>query len=359
MEQEFVKCYVENGAGWIILNRPRALNALSFAMVDQIGKQLEEWKKDERVALVCLAGAGEKGLCAGGDIRTLYDHRNSNIEEVALSFFLTEYRMNIAVHQFPKPIVAYMNGIVMGGGVGISAGAKYRIVTEKTKWAMPEMNIGFFPDVGASYFMNQMPGYIGRYLALSSLTIGPADVLALGAADYYMDSRMWDDFCQAIRNRSWSMDTADKIISELLDEFAVTAIPGDSLALNREKIDRHFSLESMEEIMQSLDSAALEGDEWAAQTADLLRSKSPTSLKVTLEQMKRGSGKPLVECFEMELALSMNLVKSHDFAEGVRAVLVDKDRNPQWSPSALEQVREEDVSACFHYSWGEADRSLD
>lgn len=356
--EQLVQSYVENGVGWIILNRPRALNALSFEMVDQIGKQLEQWKTDQGVSLIGIEGAGEKGLCAGGDIRALYDQRNSNLEEAAFSFFSTEYRMNIAVHQYPKPILAYMNGIVMGGGVGISAGAKYRIVTEKTKWAMPEMNIGFFPDVGASYFMNSMPGYLGRYLALSSLTVGPADVLYLGAADYYMDSQRWGDFRQAVREQNWELDTADKRLGQLLDQYTVSTIPDAKLEAKREKIDRHFSRESMEEIMQSLDSAAVEGDEWAAQTADLLREKSPTSLKVTLEQMKRGSGKPLSDCFAMELALSMNLVKSHDFAEGVRAVLVDKDRNPKWSPASLEEVREEDVSACFQYSRAEGFESF-
>jgi enoyl-CoA hydratase/carnithine racemase len=339
--------YVDRGVGWLKLNRPQALNALSAEMVERMYETLDAWRTDPRVTFVCISGEGTKGLCAGGDMRFFYDHRNSNVEEHARRFFTTEYRMDLMIHQYPKPILTYMDGIVMGGGVGLSIGASERIVTEKTKWAMPEMSIGFFPDVGASYFLNQMPGHVGRYLALTGETIQTADVLYVGAANRYMESTRWEEFINEIQKNNWKLDKARKQISDLLDTFCSPIFDKSPLSVLQSKIDKHFAYETVEEIVASLGIAAESGDEWAAKTRSTIQSKSPTSLKVTLRQLQKGKNQSFISCFDMELALSMNFMQNHDFYEGVRAVLVEKNRNPHWRPNSLVQVREEDVEMLF------------
>ncbi|MBD1382703.1 enoyl-CoA hydratase/isomerase family protein [Metabacillus arenae] len=355
--QESVVTEAQNGVGWIKLNRPRALNSLNVEMVTAVYKQLKEWKQDDRIALVCIYGEGEKGLCAGGDMRTLYDLKENGVEAYAEQFFSTEYPMDYEIHHYPKPVVVYMNGIVMGGGVGLSVGASHRIVTETTKWAMPEMNIGFFPDVGASYFLNQMPGNIGRYLALTADVLKASDVLYAGAADYYLESENWPKLRQAMMAKRWSPDSAKQEIDQLLKQLSSSA-PSSSLSSEQEKIDQHFQFEIMEDIVSSLRTAAENGGGWAEKTVNTLLSKSPTSLKVTLRQIQEGKEKQLYECFKMEMNVAMNFMKCHDFYEGVRSVLVDKDRNPKWNPAVLEGVSEEQIASFFHYSWNNEQNPL-
>lgn len=344
-----VLCYVERGVGWLTLNRPKALNALNAEMVERMYDTLDAWRTDPRVAFVCISGAGTKGLCAGGDMRFFYDHRNSNVEEHARRFFTTEYRMDLMIHDYPKPIMVYMDGIVMGGGVGLSAGASERIVTEKTKWAMPEMNIGFFPDVGASYFLNQMPGHLGRYLALTGETIQAADVLYIGAADRYMESNRWGELIKEIQEREWNVDTAREQLSRLLDSVCSNPTGDSLLSLLNEKIDLHFNYETVEDMIESLHEAARAGDDWTTKTRDIMLSKPPSSLKVTLRQLQKGKNQSLPLCFDMELALSMNFMQCNNFYEGVRAVLVDKDRNPKWNPSELADLTEQEVDRFFQH----------
>ncbi|WP_078409895.1 enoyl-CoA hydratase/isomerase family protein [Priestia abyssalis] len=341
--------YVDRGAGWLKLNRPQALNALNAEMVEKMYETLDAWRTDPSVAFVCISGEGTKGLCAGGDMRFFYDHRNSNVEECARRFFTTEYQVDLMIHEYPKPIVVYMDGIVMGGGVGLSVGASERIVTERTKWAMPEMSIGFFPDVGASYFLNQMPGHVGRYLALTGETILTADVLYVGAANRYMESNRWEEFIQEIQKTNWNLDKASKQMGDILDAFCSTLEDESPISLLQSKIDKHFAYETVEEIVASLGKAAESGDDWAAKTRSTIQSKSPTSLKVTLRQLQKGKNQSLLSCFNMELALSMNFMKNYSFYEGVRAVLVDKDRKPNWKPNSLADVREEEVERFFYY----------
>lgn len=357
-QQQEVLCSVQNGVGRIVLNRPKALNALSVAMVDEIGKQLSAWENDAQVVLVTVEGAGEKGLCAGGDMRSFYDKKDDNVEEHAVNFFGTEYRMNLQMYRYPKPIVAYMNGIVMGGGVGISIFAAERIVTERSKLSMPEMNIGFFPDVGGSYFMNRMPGHMGRYLALTAHLFNGADAIYLGAADHYIDSTSWDAIKADIDAHDWTqkVDAAGELRA-LLQKYAA-AVPASSLSTVQEKVDAHFAHESVVEILASLDRAAQEGDEWARETAATLRTKSPISMAVALEQLIRGKQMSAADCFRMEMDMSMHFMHSHDFYEGVRSVLVDKDRNPKWNPATAEDVKREEVAAFFVSPWVKEDHPL-
>ncbi|WP_052947714.1 enoyl-CoA hydratase/isomerase family protein [Aneurinibacillus tyrosinisolvens] len=354
-----VQFNVKNGAGRILLNRPKALNALSAGMVAEIGEQLARWENDDSVALVYVEGAGEKGLCAGGDMRSFYDKKDDNVEAHALDFFATEYKMNVALHRYPKPILAYMNGIVMGGGIGISIFASERIVTERSKLSMPEMNIGFFPDVGGSYFLNQMPGYTGRYLALTAYLFNGADALYFGAADHYIESAKWDELRMDIEQHNWiaENDVAGEL-KKRIQTYAADAIPESSLSKNQEKIDAHFRYDSVAEIITSLEKAAHEGDSWADETARVIRSKSPVSMAVALEQVIRGKDKPIADCFRMEMNMSMNFMHSHDFYEGVRSVLVDKDRNPQWQPASIEEVTRESVEAFFKSPWQDENHPL-
>lgn len=349
---------VDKGVGWIKLNRPQAHNALSFEMIEKLYEILLQWRNDEQVALICLEGEGDKAFCSGGDVRALYDLRDGNVAEYAFKFFATEYRMNMTMHRYPKPILVYMNGYVMGGGVGIAVGDSHRIVTEKTRWAMPEMDIGLYPDVGGSYFLSRMPGYTGRYLALTSRMIRAEDVLHIGAADYYVDSSSWIKLKKAVEKHSWSVAAAKEQLDQLLNQFQQAPPQPSMIARLEEKINHHFRFNTMEAVVTSLEAAAKAGDQWAGDTVKILREKSPTSLKVTLQQLINGKERGLVECFEMELNMSMNFMKGHDFFEGVRSVLVDKDRSPKWKPDVLEKVTKEEIDSYFHYEWTEGKNPL-
>lgn len=345
--RESVVAELQNGIGWIKLNRPRALNSLNVDMVDTMNEQLKKWKLDDTVSLVCIYGEGEKGLCAGGDMRTLYDLKDKGIEAYANQFFSIEYELDYEIHHYPKPVVVFMDGIVMGGGVGLSIGASHRIVTESSKWAMPEMNIGFFPDVGASYFLNQMPGFVGKYLALTANILQASDVLYIEAADYFIESKDWPKLKEEMMGKRWMTDSVEMELEQLLESFQRPVTLSSSMSSVQDKIDHHFRFETVEEIISSLQESANQGDEWAGSTMRTLLSKSPTSLKVTLRQIQKGKGQSLRSCFDMERNLALNFMKCHDFYEGVRSVLVDKDRNPKWSPSKLDEVTERQVALFF------------
>lgn len=358
MAEESVLFQVQQGVGWITLNRPKVLNSLNTEMVESIYYKLEEWKHDEQIALVCIIGAGEKGLCAGGDIRELYDHRSEGIEKHAERFFATEYQMDYDVWTFPKPVLAYMNGVVMGGGVGITMGASHRIVTEKTKWAMPEMNIGFFPDVGSSYFLNRLPDAVGKYLALTSSVISAGDLMELGFADYYVKQDDWPQIMQEVSEQKWTKENVQEDLDKLLSTYAQTQYESSLLKKKKEKIDTHFSFNTVEEMVDSLEKASMDKEDWENKTKELLLTKSPTSLKVTLKQQQKGAELSYPECLKMELDMAMNFMQYDDFYEGVRAVLVDKDQSPKWNPASLKEVSDENIAAFFQYDWKKGDHPL-
>ena len=345
--RESVVTEVQNGIGWIKLNRPRALNSLNVDMVDTMNELLKQWKSDDRVSLICIYGEGEKGFCAGGDMRTLYDLKEKGNEAYAKQFFSLEYGLDNAIHHYPKPVVVLMDGVVMGGGVGLSIGASHRIVTESSKWAMPEMNIGFFPDVGASYFLNQMPGLVGTYIALTASVFQASDALYVGAADYFMESKDWPRLKESMMEKRWTPNAVETELDQLLESFRSPVSLPSSISSIQDKIDHHFRFETIEEIISSLQVSANQGDEWAGITMRTLLSKSPTSLKVTLRQIQKGKGLSLQACFDMEQNLALNFMKCHDFYEGVRSVLVDKDRSPKWSPTTLDEVTEQQVESFF------------
>jgi len=335
-----------NGVATITLNRPKAINSISQKMIEVLHQQLQDWVDDTNVKIIILKGNGPKGFCAGGDIKTLYTAKNNKERfNQAMDFFELEYKTDYLIHQYPKPIVAILDGIVMGGGVGLSYGASHRIVTERTKWAMPEMNIGFFPDVGAAYFLNQAPGKTGYYLALTASTISGTDAIYIKAADYYMESKNIEAFINYVKQSNWHQIENVKHALQLSIQEYKKPISKNKLQNQQEQIDRHFSLSTMEEIIQSLES---DTSDFASQTMKTILAKSPISLKVTLEQLKRGKGKSIQDCLDTDRKIAKNFMTSNDFYEGVRSVVIDKDHQPHYVYKNLSDVNDRLVESYFY-----------
>ena len=322
----------EGAAGVIRLNRPKAINALTLEMTREIVAALDSFEADPGVSLILLEGAGERGLCAGGDIRGLYESAKAN-GDLGPVFWREEYILNARIPEFPKPYVAYMDGLVMGGGVGLSAHGAHRVVNEKTKMAMPEVGLGFFPDVGGTWLLARMPGEIGTYFALTGQTMNGADAIYAGAADVLIASSDWPALRDALANAP--LRAKDKDVRAILDHFATTSIQAP-VAKHREQIDLAFAHDTMEAIVMALKS---DGSEFALATLKALSEKSPTALKVTLELLRRArTSKSLKECLVREYNSALAVFHSAEFIEGVRAAIIDKDRNPKWSPERIEDV---------------------
>jgi enoyl-CoA hydratase len=321
-------------AGIITLNRPKALNALTQDMCLRIKAQLEDWAKDTNIKTVVIRGQGERAFCAGGDIRALYESGKAGTP-YALDFYRDEYRLDAAIKHFPKPYVALVHGIVMGGGVGVSVHGSYRIAAESAVFAMPETGIGLFPDVGGSYFLPRCPGQVGMYLALTGARLKTTDCLYAGVATHFVPQAKWDTLLERLANGT----APDQALDGLSDN-----VPDTFLETHRHSIDSIFTLESVEAILAALDA---EGTDWAGETAATLRSKSPTSLKVTFRQIREGARLEFDDCMRMEYRMVNRIVAGHDFYEGVRAAIIDKDGAPQWQPADLAGVGESAVDAYF------------
>ncbi|ATO49638.1 enoyl-CoA hydratase/isomerase family protein [Brevibacillus laterosporus] len=336
----------KNGVGTILLNRPKALNSLSLDMLLPMLAKLKEWESDDTINLIVLKGAGSKGFCAGGDIKALYQARNNELSlQKAQRFFEVEYQLDQYMYRYSKPILACLDGIVMGGGVGLTYGCSHRIVTTQTKWSMPEMNIGFFPDVGAAYFLNQAPGKIGRYLALTAAVIRPEDVLYINGADACIPSEALHDFLHQVEETNWQHQNVAQALEKQIQAYSQPSVLKSELALWQEEIDRHFAFSSIEEIIDSLGQTP---NKFTVKTKEILLSKSPFSLKVTLQQQIKGEHATLEECFRNDLILAKNFMKHSDFYEGVRSVLIDKDNSPSYQYKHLSDVNEEMVQKFFH-----------
>ena len=320
--------------GQIVLNRPKALNALTHSMCIAMKAQLADWAADEAVRAVVVSGAGERAFCAGGDIRALYESGKAGTP-YALSFYRDEYILNAAIRHFPKPYIALIHGIVMGGGVGVSVHGNHRIADESTVFAMPETGIGLFPDVGGSHFLPRCPGEIGMYLALTGARLKTADALYAGVATHFVPKASWDALIAGLADG----DAPDAVLGRL-----AKAVPDAPLAGNRQSIDRLFAGNSVEAILDALDA---DGSTWARETAQTIRTKSPTSLKITFRQLREGRRKEFDDCMRMEYRMVNRIIAGHDFYEGVRATIIDKDGSPKWSPVALEDVAAPAVDAYF------------
>lgn len=321
------------GLAHMTLNRPRAINALSEKMIEQIASTLDVWETDDAVSAVLIDGAGDRGLCAGGDIRAIYDDVRAG-GTGSIEFWRAEYRMNVRIAEFAKPYIALMDGITMGGGVGVSAHGSVRIVTERSKVGMPEVGIGFAPDVGGTYLLARTPGELGTHFALTSTPMGPGDALACGLADFFLPS---DTLPTLIDKIGSAPEHAAGIVAEM-----ATDAPAPEHAGDRDWIDACYSADSVEEILSRLDA---HDHPDAATAAAAVRTKSPTSLKVTLAELRLARGRSLRAAIEQEYRVSTALTERPDLVEGIRAQVVDKDRNPRWSPADLPGVTADAVAA--------------
>ena len=337
----------ENGsARSLILNRPKSINAIDHEMVGSMAEHLAAWVADDAVEAVVLSGAGERGLCAGGDIVAI--HRDASAlsgnpestdrdaeQSPSARFWFDEYRLNALISGYPKPYVAIMDGIVMGGGVGVAAHGNVRVVTEKTKMGMPEVGIGFIPDVGGTYLLSRAPGSLGLHAALTGAPFSGADAIALGFADHFVPQARLRDFAEAVVT-----DGHEDALKSYAEEP-----PASELLAQRDWIDDCYSGDSVAAILDDLRAHAASA---AHDAAELIATRSPIALAVTLTAVRRAEHlHTLEEVLQQEFRVSVASAKSHDFVEGIRAQLVDKDRNPQWSPATLEAVDDAAIDAYF------------
>lgn len=322
----------EGSAGIIRLNRPKALNAMTLEMSLGIDAALDRFERDPAIAVVLLEGAGERGLCAGGDIRGLYESSRAG-GDLGKIFWRQEYIMNARIATFPKPYVAFMDGLVMGGGVGLSAHARHRVVTEKTKLAMPEVGLGFFPDVGGTWLLPRSPGEIGTYFGLTGQTMNGPDAIYSRFADAVVPSSKLSALREVLTKIR--PGTASGEVQTLIDGYATGEAAGPVAAM-RAKIDDWFGHDRMEDIFAALQR---DGSELAQSTIKTLNEKSPRGMVVSLKLLRLGRRSSSLEaCLVREYRAALEVFRSDDFREGVRAAVIDKDRNPHWSPPRVEDV---------------------
>jgi enoyl-CoA hydratase len=326
----------------VTLNRPKALNALSQGMCQALFDGFQSWQDDSGTQVVVIKGEGERAFCAGGDIRAIYDLLDAAGAEAAVGFYALEYPMNARLHRFAKPYVALLDGITMGGGVGVSVHGSHRVATERTLFAMPETGIGFFPDVGATYVLPRLGGGLGLYLGLTGARLKAADCLEAGLATHYVPGGRLPALEQALAEADLSGD-AHAAVDAVLGQFA--GDPGPSfLAELRPCIDACFDQPSLAAV---LDALAREETGWGRAELDQLGSKSPTSLAVTFRQLRAGDTLDFEAAMRLEYRLVHRFVAGHDFREGVRALLVDKDNTPEWRPARLQDIAVADLDAYF------------
>jgi enoyl-CoA hydratase len=328
-------------AGLVTLNRPQALNAVTHAMVLALRAQLTAWGDDPAITRVVVTASGERAFSAGGDIRALYDLGKAGRHDEALQFWRDEYQLNAAIKNFRKPYVALIDGIVMGGGVGVSVHGSHRVAGDRYNFAMPEVGIGFFPDVGATWFLPRIPGELGTYCALTGERFGIADALSAGIATHRIPSSRFGALIDGL--------TGTVSVDALLSAFSEAPEEGPIMA-RRSAIDRLFAGDRVEDILAALDSEASSKSadaEWAGKTAAAMRTKSPLSLKLALAQVRRGKDWDFAACMRAEFRIVSRIIHGHDFYEGVRAVIVDKDNNPRWRPGTLAEASDAEIERHF------------
>ena len=342
----------KGGVGTVLLNRPHALNAFTLGMYRKFEPQLRAWADDPEIHAVVVEGAGDRAFCAGGDVRAVYESGKGISGDPSFTsvFFAEEYRILPLIHRYPKPYIAIIDGITMGGGAGVSVNGAYRIATERTMFAMPETGIGLFPDVGATRFLNLCPGHIGRYLGLTGARLGAADALYSGLATHFVPHERVPDLVLALAATRWKRGHESVQIESLLSRF--TADPGPSpLAMRQPVIDRCFAGDTVEAILDALQAETGDPETdtsyWASETRATLMTKSPTSLRITLRQLVLGQGFDLEDALKLEYRMTQHVMAAHDFYEGIRAVLVDKDQKPRWRPANLAEIDEAATDAYF------------
>lgn len=331
----------EGQLGLITLNRPSALNALTFHMILALQEQLQSWKDDKAIQAVVLRAAPGNAFCAGGDIRMLYSAGKTHKSQ-AMEFFWHEYRLNHFIHHFGKPYISLMDGMTMGGGVGVGMHGSHPVASERFVFAMPETGIGFFPDIGASHLLSNCPGYLGIYLGLTGNRLGPQDAMRAGLVKQTVSSENMPLFLKALLKEDLSHEAHTKV-DKCLQAFAWSS-PMTEESQHHALIDDCFVHEEVEMIQESLESTK---DDWAMKVLKTLSQKSPLSLKITLAQLKKAEGMTLADCLKMDYDLVGHFIDGTDFYEGVRALLIDKDKNPHWDPAELNQVSKSMVADYF------------
>lgn len=362
MTQESPVLVERQGAlGKLTLNLPKALNALNLDMIDRMAAQLDAWETDDTMACIWIEGAGDKALCAGGDVVALHRESGTYGEQGAgqfvQDFFTREYRLDYRIHTYPKPIVVWGSGIVMGGGIGIMSGASHRIVTETTRMAMPEITIGLFPDVGGSWFLNRMPGRTGLFLGLTGAQLNGADALYCGMADRLLPSTSKGELLAALAAVKFTADPERNhvLISKAIQlrELPAGEHPAPNLRTHYDAIQALTDGATLPEVYHAIIHYRGD-DEWLQRAARTLKAGCPLTAWIVWEQLRRARHMSLADVLRMELVLAVNMCSSGQVKEGVRALLIDKDRNPQWQPASLADVTREQVERCFASPWAES-----
>lgn len=345
--------------GIATLNQPATLNGLSLEMVDLLAERLDAWAQDAGVAVVVLQGAGGKAFCAGGDLHALHRAMREADQTAALTFFAREYRLDYRIHSYPKPILCWGHGIVMGGGIGLMAGASHRVVTESSRLAMPEIGIGLFPDVGGTWMLSRAPGASGRFLALTGASIDAADALHAGFADHAVSSERHAELLDALAATTWRSDAvADAAtLDALLRDFALPALPDGPLQRLRREIDACCGGSSLEAAIAAMERSTLDDPWWQKARAALARG-CPSSIRLSWELQCRASRLSLAEVFRLELVAALACTAHGDFAEGIRALLIDKDKNPQWNPATLAQTDADFIGTFLTAPWPAGEHPL-
>lgn len=338
--------------GVATLNQPQVLNGFSYEMATLLQQQMNRWEQDSSVVAVILRGAGDKAFCAGGDLHALYKSMLENAggdvwtNRAARDFFEHEYRLDYHIHTYSKPVICYGDGIVMGGGMGLMMGASHRVVTETTRMAMPEISIGLFPDVGGSWMLNRLPGKTGKFLAATGAQVNALDALFLGMADYYVDRGTWDCIVERLQSSEWSSpaqrSTNDELISTVLMAFKGSVLSGSGpVERNYSKINKMSLHTGLQRQYETYVSEQEDQDEWIAKAIKNMLKGSPTSFALAMDLLDKTKHLSLADVFRLEFNVAMHCAHSGEFQEGIRALLVDKDKNPQWKPASIQEVTRE------------------
>ncbi len=332
----------KNSTVIVTLNREKVLNALNLNMVQKISENIKTWNESSNISGIILKGAGEKAFCAGGDIVSVYHTKNDKNNSLSYDFFREEYLMNIAIKNFTKPWISLLNGYAMGGGLGLSVHGSHRIVTEKTVTAMPETAIGLFPDVGGGYFLSRMQSSLGKYLAVTGNTMDFKSTLFSGIGTHFIEVNRLNELVDKIISlRAYSFKEIDSLLINFNNNISIT---NSSLEQELGLISKYFVAESMKDILKSLNQDV---SEWSKAILKILSKKSPTSMSVAVEQLTRAKDMSFEACMAMEFRICQAMMAKHDFYEGVRANLVEKDRKPRWDPSDLSDVTQEIIDEHF------------
>jgi len=340
MTEPLVLAEIKNGIGCLSLNRPQALNSLNLEMMRVLDQALSKWQDDNRVQAVIIDSTNQRFFCAGGDVRSFYYMKQENDWSTIDALFRTEYTLNYRIHSYNKPYISFLDGFGMGGGLGISLHGSHRIVTENSMLTMPETDIGFFTDVGGTRFLNRCPGQIGLYLALTSAQVKAADAIYIGWGTHFIPSKKLPDLKQQVLNLP---NKTHDTITDLLNQSSES--PGNApITAMEQEINHLFSAQTFDGLMENLSQHK---SEFSLSILNSFKRKSPTSLKIIFKQLSNGNDLQFSELMQREFRLSQRFTRDNDFAEGVRALLIDKDKNPQWQPPTLNEVTEDKIQEYF------------